>query len=310
MDVVSLIVLPALCGVGIGIFSGLLGIGGGTVMVPAFRLLFDMSPTMSTATSMFAIIPTSISGATQHLRNKTCLPAVGLAAGIGGAFTSPVGVWLAQCSPGWMVMLAAALVIGYSAFTMLQKAVKMGASSQGESSQSSSSQSSPAQGLHSQSSSSQAETQATAEPLETPAATSVTSVTSEAAPTKTSRRQLALAAGIGLIAGVASGYVGVGGGFLMVPLFISLIGLSMKQASGTSLIAVMILAVPGVIEQMLLGNVNYFAGLAIVAGTVPGAIIGARLVRRVPERALRFIFGGFLAFAAIMLAVNEFGLIG
>ncbi|WP_165042969.1 sulfite exporter TauE/SafE family protein [Adlercreutzia sp. ZJ138] len=297
MDVVSLLVLPALCGVIIGIFSGLLGIGGGTVMVPAFRLLFDMSPTMSTATSMFAIIPTSISGATQHLRNKTCLPAIGLAAGIGGAFTSPVGVWLAQCSPGWMVMLAAALVIGYSAFTMLKKAVKMGSSSQGSSSQE----------LHSQSSSSQAETQATAEPLETPAATSATS---EAAPTKTSRRQLALAAGIGLVAGVASGYVGVGGGFLMVPLFISLIGLSMKQASGTSLIAVMILAVPGVIEQMLLGNVNYFAGLAIVAGTVPGAIIGARLVRRVPERALRFIFGGFLAFAAIMLAVNEFSLIG
>ena len=55
--------VPALVGVLIGVASGLLGIGGGTVMVPIFRLAFGMSATMSTATSLFAIIPTSISGA-------------------------------------------------------------------------------------------------------------------------------------------------------------------------------------------------------------------------------------------------------
>ena len=54
-------VLPAIAGVAIGILSGLLGIGGGTVMVPIFRLAFGMSPVVSTATSLFAIIPTSIS---------------------------------------------------------------------------------------------------------------------------------------------------------------------------------------------------------------------------------------------------------
>ena len=48
-------VLPAIAGVAIGILSGLLGIGGGTVMVPIFRLAFGMSPVVSTATSLFAI---------------------------------------------------------------------------------------------------------------------------------------------------------------------------------------------------------------------------------------------------------------
>lgn len=114
-------------------------------------------------------------------------------------------------------------------------------------------------------------------------------------------------AGVGI--GILSGLLGVGGGFIMVPLMLSLVGIAMRQASGTSLIAVMILAVPGVIEQALLGNINYAAGIAVVVGTVPGAVVGARLVRVVPERTLRFIFGGFLLVAAALLVVNEFGIL-
>ena len=127
---------------------------------------------------------------------------------------------------------------------------------------------------------------------------------------KLTRNQLLIGVAIGLGAGVASGYVGVGGGFIMVPLMLSLVGISMRQASGTSLIAVMILAIPGVIEQALLGNINYLAGIAISIGSIPGAIIGARLVQRVPERTLRFIFGGFLIVAAALLVLNEFGILG
>lgn len=115
--------VPALVGVLIGIASGLLGIGGGTVMVPIFRLAFGMSATMSTATSLFAIIPTSISGAISHVKGKTCIPALGIAAGLGGACMSPIGVWLAQLSPDWLVMLAAALIIGYSAINMVQEGI-------------------------------------------------------------------------------------------------------------------------------------------------------------------------------------------
>ena len=124
MDLLAAFGLPVLVGIFIGILSGLLGIGGGTIMVPVFRLAFGLSPLMSTATSLFTIIPTSISGAVSHIKGKTCVPALGLAMGLGGALTSPVGVWLASLSPAWLVMLAAALIIGYSAVNMLRKAVK------------------------------------------------------------------------------------------------------------------------------------------------------------------------------------------
>lgn len=83
-------------------------------------------------------------------------------------------------------------------------------------------------------------------------------------------KRLLTGAAIGLVAGFASGYVGVGGGFLMVPLFISLLGITMKKASGTSLIAVVILAIPGVITQTLHGNVDFVAGIAMAIGSIPG----------------------------------------
>ncbi|WP_225749590.1 sulfite exporter TauE/SafE family protein [Paraeggerthella sp. Marseille-Q4926] len=311
MDIFMLYVLPALVGVGIGILSGLLGIGGGTVMVPIFRLAFDMSPVMSTATSLFTIIPTSVSGAVSHIRHKTCIPSLGIAAGLGGAITSPLGVWLAQISPAWMIMLAAALIIGWSAFKMLSKAFKMKKASPvaAESLQAAAIRVETAPGKSVDSATTTATTTATASATTTTTATASGGPAGPSSSSKLTRKQLLVGAAIGLVAGVASGYVGVGGGFIMVPMMLSLVGISMRQASGTSLIAVMILAVPGVIEQALLGNINYAAGIAIAIGSIPGAVVGARLVRVVPERMLRFIFGCFLLLAAALLVLNEFGIL-
>lgn len=288
MDVLAMFVLPAIAGVAIGILSGLLGIGGGTVMVPIFRLAFGMSPVVSTATSLFAIIPTSISGAASHIRHKTCIVSLGVAAGLGGALTSPLGVWLAQISPAWMIMVAAALIIGWSAVKMLGKAFKMRSQNR-----------------------TQQHAASNDDAIDDPTkASAQAGAAVDPAPRKLTRKQLLIGAGIGLGAGVASGYVGVGGGFIMVPLMLSLIGIEMRQASGTSLIAVMIHAIPGVVEQALLGNINYAAGIAIAVGSIPGAVIGARLVRVVPELALRFVFGFFLIVAAVILVLNEFGILG
>ena len=277
MDVFAAFIAPALAGVFVGVMSGLLGVGGGTIMVPIFRLAFGMSPLASTATSLFAIIPTSISGVVAHTRAKTCVPKLGLALGVGGAVMSPMGVWLASVSPGWLVICVAAVVIGFSAFKMFKKAVKCAPT-----------------------------------PRAGRAGGNVQAASAKAVPDQPvlSRKQYLQGACIGLIAGLASGYVGVGGGFIMVPLMLAVLDIPMSLASGTSLIAIMILAIPGVIEQGLLGNIEYLAGIAIVVGSIPGALVGARLVRVVPERQLRFIFGGFLLVAAVMLMLNEFGILG
>ena len=97
---------------------------------------------------------------------------------------------------------------------------------------------------------------------------------------------------------------------LMVPMMISLAHLSMRYTSGTSLVAVMILAVPGVITQAMLGNVDWIAGAAVACGSIPGAMVGAKLVPKVPERTLRFMFSFFLVVAAVLLVVNQLGVWG
>lgn len=274
---IALAAASLVVGLLVGVLAGLLGVGGGMLLVPAFKLGYAMDSLMCTATSLFTIIPTSVSGAISHIRNRTCLPKLGIAAGLGGACLSPVGVWLAALSPDWCVMGAAALIIGYSAVTMFRKALKA--------------------------------------PKGT---TAVVAAEERVAAVQRARleapsiswREMGIGAAIGLFAGLASGYVGVGGGFIMVPLMMSVLHVPMKLTSGTSLIAVMILAVPGVVTQAMLGNINWVAGIAVACGSIPGAALGARLIPKVPERQLRFLFAGFLVVAAVLLVVNQLNLWG
>lgn len=277
-NVVLIAVAAVLLGVLVGVIAGMLGVGGGTVYLPVFRLAFGLSAIECTATSLFTIIPTSISGAIAHIRNGTCVPKLGIAMGVGGALTSWIGVRLAHISPSWAIMTAAALAIAYSATTMLLKAFAMpkgagvvsgkGAGSAG---------------------------------LRNSHVPKVPSFSS---------RQLAMASGIGAVAGLASGYIGLGGGFLMVPMMVSFLRMPMKLTSGTSLIAIMILALPATVVQCMLGNVDYLIGIAVSCGAIPGALIGARLMKRLPERTLRFAFAGLLLVGAVMLMAKEFGLFG
>lgn len=312
-------IIAAIIGVIIGIFSGLLGIGGGTLMVPIFRLGFGMGAISSTATSLFTIIPTSLAGLITHVKNKTCIPKVGVLCGLGGACTSPLGVYLASISPSWAIMLAAAAIIGYSSYSMFRKAIRMPKiAPQGESAvtgkdlekeaEKAARAAQAAQAAAAQAQAAQAAAaQGKGQPTTTKAAANATKTASapKEEPFKLSVKKVALCLLIGLIAGLASGYVGVGGGFIMVPLFISLLGIMMRQASGTSLVAVTILAIPGVVEQGLLGHIDYIAGIAMAVGSIPGAVIGASLIRKVPERKLRFVFGAFLLISAVVLLFNE-----
>lgn len=294
MEIIITSIVLILVGIGIGVLSGMLGIGGGTIMVPVLRLGYGLDAFMATATSLFAIIPISLAGAITHIRARSCFPKLGLLLGIAGAVTSSAGVYLGSISPSWLIMLAAAIIIVYSAFTMLRKALRMGKGGTDPS---------VADGQKGTDPSMPAGNKGTDlhdahEAEQTPPCAFVFT-----------RKNVALAVVIGLIAGFASGYVGVGGGFIMVPLMTAWLGIPMKRTSGTSLIAIIILAIPGVIQQAFLGHIDYLAGIMLCVGAIPGAVLGARLVPRVPERTLRFIFAGLLAVAAVMLVINEFSLL-
>lgn len=309
MDVFGLAALSIVVGFFVGVLSGMLGIGGGTVLVPIFKLGYAMDAIASTATSLFTIIPTSISGMVTHIRNRTCVPSLGVAAGIGGAITAPIGVWLASISPEWSIMAAAALVIAYSASTMFQKAIKglkqdrakKAADVVGACGSSGSVDAGDAAHV--------ADVSVAADATDAGNVATVADATDAGVDLNTlkTRRNIILCAIIGLIAGVMSGYVGVGGGFIMVPLFMQLLNLPIRLTSGTSLIAILILASSGTVLQAIYGNIDWVAGIFIAVGSIPGAYLGSRLITRIPETVLRFIFSGFLIVAAGLLVLNQMG---
>lgn len=114
---------------------------------------------------------------------------------------------------------------------------------------------------------------------------------------------------IGAVTGFYSGLLGLGGGFILVPLLQRFTDIGIKAAIGTSLIAVAVLAVPGAVTHWMLGHVDIPLALALSIGVVPGAVIGARMATAANERGLRLAFALLLALVGATLGLSEIGLL-
>jgi uncharacterized membrane protein YfcA len=108
---------------------------------------------------------------------------------------------------------------------------------------------------------------------------------------------------IGTAAGFFSGLFGVGGGIIIVPLAIVWLGYGEREATGTSLMAILVIAAAGAALQALYGNVHPLDALIVGAPAVAGVIAGTALQQRIPERAVAFAFAVLLVISAILLVV-------
>ncbi len=108
---------------------------------------------------------------------------------------------------------------------------------------------------------------------------------------------------VGLAAGLLSGLFGVGGGTVIVPMLVLLLGFDQKLASGTSLAAIVPTATVGVITYAVHGSVDVVVALILAAGSVVGAQIGSWLLARLSQNAIRWGFVAFLIVVIVMLFV-------
>ena len=115
-------------------------------------------------------------------------------------------------------------------------------------------------------------------------------------------RTLKLAA-IGTAAGAFSGLLGVGGGSVLVPLLIVWLGCGEREATGTSLMAIVVIAALAVTLQGIYGNVDPPNAALVGIPAIGGAIAGTALQQRLPERAISLLFALLLVVIAVELIV-------
>ena len=115
-------------------------------------------------------------------------------------------------------------------------------------------------------------------------------------------RTLKLAA-IGTAGGVFSGLLGVGGGSVIVPLLIIWLGYGAREATGTSLMAIVVIAAVAVTLQAFYGNVDPENAALVGVPAIAGAFVGTALQQRIPERFISLLFAALLVAIAIELIV-------
>jgi len=103
--------------------------------------------------------------------------------------------------------------------------------------------------------------------------------------------------GVGIFVGIYSGIMGLGGGTVMIPVLVLLLGFTQHQAVGTSL-AVMIppVTLPAVIEFYRKGHVDLKIAVWIAIGFAAGAFLGGYAANKINDTALRLIFGFILVY--------------
>lgn len=251
-----------------GVLSGLFGIGGGVLTTPALRLLLRTPALVAVGTPLLAIIPSAVSGSLHFWRRGVTDVRSGLLLGGVGAVTAVIGARLSVYAGGTAVLLVTGGLMLYMAGDMIVRARRSAAAERG----------------------------GAPDALDSFGA-------AEDAPVSDDRKLVAC----GFIAGLYSGFLGLGGGFVLVPLLSRWLHFPMKKAIATSLTAIAILAVPGTITHALLGNVDWRIGLGLVLGVVPGAALGARVAMASSDRRLRIGFGVLLLAAGVALTWSELG---
>ncbi|MSO40707.1 MAG: sulfite exporter TauE/SafE family protein [Solirubrobacterales bacterium] len=118
------------------------------------------------------------------------------------------------------------------------------------------------------------------------------------------RDRLLKLAVIGTAAGAFSGLFGVGGGTVIVPLLVLWLGYGEREATGTSMAAIIVIAIFAVCFQVAYGNVDVADAALVGVPAIFGALAGTALQQRLPERAIALMFAVLLTAIAVELIIS------
>jgi uncharacterized membrane protein YfcA len=112
---------------------------------------------------------------------------------------------------------------------------------------------------------------------------------------------------IGLFAGILSGFVGVGGGVIIVPALVFFLGLTQHQAQGTSLFILLLpVGILAVMNYSKTANINWSYGIVIALAFIVGGFLGSKLSLKLSPSVVKLSFGVIMAFVSFKLILSGY----
>jgi uncharacterized membrane protein YfcA len=257
--------LGAALGAVVGIVMGLTGAGGGILAVPLLVFAMHVPLVDAAPLGLLAVGLASSAGALAGLRQGLVRYRAALLVAVAGLLASPVGMWLARRLDTRVLSMVFAAVLLWVAYRNVR------ASRQG-----------PAAGGR----------RAAVPCMRDPASGRFIWTSPCAA-------RLTLA---GSVAGVLSGLLGVGGGFVMVPALQHYTDLAMQSVVRTSLAIIALISLGGVAAALSGGHLEGSTALPFALGALAGMLAGGNLSSRLPDTLLKAGFGAVCALVAIGMA--------
>ncbi|MGL6298399.1 MAG: TSUP family transporter [Methanobacteriaceae archaeon] len=301
----------AFTGILSGLSSGLLGVGGGFVLVPLQYFLMtsmgldsSLSLIVAIGTSLAIIIPTSLSSARIHIKKQPHILKYGLQIGLFGIIGSFIGSIVAINSGETLLKLLLAILMIFSAFIIIIDLNKI---------------------LNNNSNNFNFNTKSNTNNNNFNIFNfNSNNNNNNSNNSKSIIFKSIISKGIiGIVIGFLSGLLGIGGGILLVPLLMIIWKLSIKESIGISSIFICLSAIGASISYIIngiginiatipysLGYINLFNFAVIVIFSVPFAYIGSKIMYKVPEKILKYIFAILMIYLALnLLGINLIGII-
>jgi len=249
-----------------GVTLGLMGGGGSILTVPILVYLFSLPPTVATGYSLFVVGTTALIGSLFYIRRGD----VEIKTGLAFMLPSVIGVNIAR---GIILPNIPSVVLQAGGFTLTKEILVMASFA----------------ALMVLASYSMIKKKAD-------------SKTVALAPLK---RTLLIAAD-GLMVGLVAGFIGAGGGFLIIPVLVFMAGLSMRVAVGTSLMIIAFQSILGFTGDVLRGMSIDWSVLGPVMGfAVFGIVAGSAVAHKIKEQKLKAAFGWFVLAVGITILMEQ-----
>lgn len=264
--------IAIVAGLGIGLALGTLGGGGSILTVPVLVSLLHVGPQSATSASLIIVGITSIIAAIAHARGGHVRWKAAFVFGLIGSVTAFAGSIANRAVDPQVLLLAFSALMVVAALAMIRRSLKPSAP----------------------------------EPDEvTDAAGATAGVTLATAPPRSiTTVQVSKLIAAALVVGFLTGFLGVGGGFLIVPALVLALGYSMPVAVGTSLVVIAITSAGAFAERIGTASIPWQIVIPFTLAAIAGSFVGTTISDRISGNALTRSFAALLIVIAVYVAAR------